>query len=349
MKRAGAQDSVRWVGSLVRPLPLLFAVLSPSSCRSGEHAQDDVNPRVAGHLSELLEVARENSVNRFEVDWVKLKSVVMNEATGAQTIREAEPAIRRMLEALEDGHSFYQSSTEKSPLDFSEALNRELRAFRVSVAEPCIRTNPATPRIPNHIGYVRIPGSANSLEEDLRSIEQQVAVANRPGLSGLLVDLRGNHGGNMWPMLQAVGPILGEGIAGYFIEPDGTSLEWGYEAGRAVVDGEPALQVESATAPLRPAPRVAVLIDEATVSSGEAIAVAFRGRPDTRSFGTPTCGRSSANRPFRLQNGAVLFLTVAILADRNGVRYEGRLEPDESAKAEQAVLQAIKWITEAGP
>jgi carboxyl-terminal processing protease len=40
-----------------------------------------------------------------------------------------------------------------------------------------------------------------------------------------------------------------------------------------------------------PSPRVAVLTDTGVASSGEAIA--FRGRPNTRSFGTPTCGLST--------------------------------------------------------
>ena len=33
--------------------------------------------------------------------------------------------------------------------------------------------------------------------------------------------LRGNGGGNMWPMIAGVGPLLGEGPLGYFIGPIG--------------------------------------------------------------------------------------------------------------------------------
>jgi hypothetical protein len=53
-------------------------------------------------------------------------------------------------------------------------------------------------------------------------------------------------------------------------------------------------------------PKVAVLIDRRTGSSGEAIAIAFRGRPETRFFGDHTEGASIANdvvkpRPGRQQ------------------------------------------------
>ena len=33
-------------------------------------------------------------------------------------------------------------------------------------------------------------------------------------------DLRGNIGGNMWPMIAGVGPILGDGIIGWIVYYD---------------------------------------------------------------------------------------------------------------------------------
>lgn len=60
-------------------------------------------------------------------------------------------------------------------------------------------------------------------------------------------------------------------------------------------------------------PRVAVL----TAISGEAVAIAFRGRADTRSFGTPTCGLSTSNHTDRLSDGGNLYLTASVMADRS--------------------------------
>ena len=53
------------------------------------------------------------------------------------------------------------------------------------------------------------------------------------------------------------------------------------------------------------------------------------GRPNTRSFGTPSFGVSTGNQTFPLSDGATLYLTTVALADRNGVTYNGRIEPDE--------------------
>lgn len=148
----------------------------------------------------------------------------------------------------------------------------------------------------------------------------------------------------MGPMLVGIGPVLGEGVAGYFVEPDGTRREWGHTDGAAVLDGIPTLEVEAPYTLRRPATRIAVLTDEATVSSGEAIVVAFRGHAGTRSFGRPTCGRSSANDAFRLRNGALFILTVGLMADREGNVYGGRIEPDERVDGAEVVQRAIDWL-----
>ena len=75
----------------------------------------------------------------------------------------------------------------------------------------------------------------------------------------------------------------------------------------------------------RESPRVAVLFDGATASSGEAVVVAFQRRADTRSFGTVTCGLSTANEAYTMSDGASLLLTVAVMADRTKFRMGMRL------------------------
>ena len=77
----------------------------------------------------------------------------------------------------------------------------------------------------------------------------------------------------------------------------------------------------------RESPRVAVLIDGGTASSGEAVAIAFQRRPDTRSFGTATCGLSTANEQYTMSDGASLFLTVAVMADRTKFLYGAQIAP----------------------
>ena len=175
--------------------------------------------------------------------------------------------------------------------------------------------------------------------------------------------MRGNTGGNMWPMLTGIGPILGDGIVGSFVAADG-NMTWFYQDGRP----EPAiprvwrrfrLTLEDAPVLMAPSAPVAVLVDSSTASSAEAITIAFHGRPETRFFGTRTAGKSTAVQPFKLDDGAELYLTTAIDADRTGKPYPNGFTPDEiipfngstmpQTSNDPVVLAAQNWLVASIP
>ena len=147
------------------------------------------------------------------------------------------------------------------------------------------------------------------------AIQRRIAALDHDDLAGWIVDLRGNGGGNMWPMIAGVGPIVGEGILGYFVDPVGVESVWEYPTGASFLDGAQYARVTTPYILRRQNPRVAVLTNNGVASSGEAVAIAFRQRPNTRSFGTATCGLSTSNRGYPLSDGAVLYLTTSVMAD----------------------------------
>ncbi|MER7848202.1 hypothetical protein ABTZ03_30160 [Kitasatospora sp. NPDC096077] len=88
---------------------------------------------------------------------------------------------------------------------------------------------------------------------------------------------------------------------------------------------------------------------------GEAVAIAFIGRPVTPSFGDRTYGVPTGNEPHRLSDGAVVVLTVAAEADRTCRILVGPLVPDETVdapvteKADPALDAAVNWLASQGP
>ena len=168
------------------------------------------------------------------------------------------------------------------------------------------------------VGYVSIPGYSGgdvaAAGTYATRMHESLAGILASSSCGWVVDLRQNTGGNMWPMLAGLKPFLGNAGLGTFESPTGSSPKW--IAGQAVGVEPPATLggLESAW--------VAVITGPRTASSGEAVAIAFRGRPRTRSFGLPTAGcLSTANQTFRLPDGAMILLTTAVDADRTGKRY----------------------------
>ena len=105
-----------------------------------------------------------------------------------------------------------------------------------------------------------------------------------------------------------------------------------------------------------------MLTDGQTASSGEAVAVAFRGRPGTRSFGEATKGVPTTNVGVPLSDGAYLILTEAMDTDRTGQTYDAPIAPDVAVPTNRfrqgtdkdPVLQAgVAWLQQqpacAGP
>ena len=150
----------------------------------------------------------------------------------------------------------------------------------------------------------------------------------------------------MCPMLAGIGSILGEGIAGYFIDPDETQYSWGYLNGTAVHESTVIAQSANPYELIVPNPKVAVLLDNGIASSGEVVAISFVGKENAKSFGSPTCGLSTANEGFTLSSGCTLVLTTSYLADRNKKKYGIPVVPDKTSTNETIIQDAVTWIEE---
>jgi C-terminal processing protease CtpA/Prc len=289
-------------------------------------------------------------------------------AKGATSPSDTYDSIRFAIKALGDNHSFFagakamRGQEEKTVDHDQEAMalphfvKREtpeghlLKAYNQSFA---LLVVPRFSVNPNLLTAEVRDAFATKIRENIHEL-----AADKP--IGWIVDLRGNAGGNMWPMLAGVGPLLAGSAVGSFYNSEGTTEIWYYENGKAGVR-EPNKEFQpiagSTHEPLVIAglPPVAVLIDKETASSGENIAIAFRGRENTKFFGEPTYGLSTANQQFNLPDGAAIFLTTAIDADRTGKRYESGITPDYFVKASEeldpskdpVVQRAIKWLRKA--
>lgn len=228
----------------------------------------------------------------------------------------------------------------------------------VLVREPIsVNREPISRRLPGGIGYLELPEHLGNGDPGVGGTYQAIAQraierADQPPACGWIVDLRRNGGGNMWPMLAGVGPVLGEGDVGAFVGRRGRST-WSYRTGRAMASGATAAEVGKAYVLTPPAPPVAVLISRMTASAGEAVAIAFQGRAGVRTFGEATEGVPTANVLKTFADGSLLVLTTALDADRSGRTYDERIPPDEpvstdwvrfGSEADPVVRAAEKWL-----
>ena len=315
-------------------LGIVFLVLS--SCSSDDSTSTEtplIDEEVEVFLEEVLDLMQNNSINRNDINWSEFRNQVRARASDAQSLTQIEPALILALQLLGDNHS--------------SILKENGDRISASTAN-CESVELETVSVPENIGYLRVPFYSNGTSQENTNfavdLQNQIREQDNAGLNGWIVDLRGNTGGNMWPMLAGVGPILGEGTVGYFIGPDNSDLSWSYNNGASVLGQNAIVRVPPVYELINPDPKVAVLLDNGVRSSGEAIAIAFIGRENTRSFGMATCGLSTANRGFPLSDGSVLLLTTDYMADRDRNLYGFPIEPEVEASNDNIIELAIDYI-----
>lgn len=267
---------------------------------------------VAGHALQAS-----NLPSDFRARW---------QPAGDATPGEARRAIKDLLKALGDGHSFLMA-----PDRLVSARSREQATFQSARFK----------LLGNDVGYVEVPGFRGSDPVLKRrystSVAQALHAGSRAGVRAWVVDLRGNTGGNMWPMLAGLEPLLRDQPIGWSQQRDGRRRAWHVEAAEG-----------AGTLPDLARMPVAVLTSERTASAGEAVVVAFRGRPHTRSFGAPTAGLATGNTGYRLQDGTMLHLTTTSFVDRLQIVHVGPIQPDERAgfltTPNASEAKAVRWL-----
>jgi C-terminal processing protease CtpA/Prc len=262
-------------------------------------------------------------MRRDSVPWARVRDSAFVLADGAQRPYDTYPAIQWALRRV-NRHSFLQV-----PAPGAVSTLIEQRFAYIHVPQ---RSGEGIPL-------------ADSLQTAVRSLQEARAC-------GWIVDLRANGGGNMWPMLAGIGPLLGDSIVGRF-GGQADSARWYYKAGvSGILSASGKLDtVTRTTVPAAPmqdvAAPVAVLLDAQTASSGEAVAIAFTGRPNTRMFGTRTAGYATVNRGARLPDGANMVVTTGYSTDRTGHQYGEQLAPDSIVEVPSGWPSATDRVTAA--
>ncbi|MFQ6311197.1 S41 family peptidase [Lysobacter capsici] len=261
-----------------------------------------------------IEAIKDRALHRDRIDWGKTDVELRARLAAGSGASAAYPVLRELIGRLGDGHSFLMPPQ----------ATRDRAGTAKKTFEPVVKP------LAGAIGYVAVPGFSGGDDAGrdafARGIVERIAVLAPSASAGWIVDLRGNSGGTMWPMLAGLRPLLGAGAIGGNVSAPGQPMRrWRPEQ----------LMPNAATWPqpdLRAA-KVAVLIGPRTSSSGEAVAIAFSGRARTRSFGQPSDGRSTSNETIALPDGGALLLTTAVFADRSGKLFGGRIEPDVAVPA----------------
>ncbi|NII28728.1 hypothetical protein HB364_26845 [Pseudoflavitalea sp. X16] len=303
----------------------------------------------AMHLFEqALELMQRNAL-RKDVDWDSLVVAARGQLSEATSIQDAHAVINQCLQRVQGAHSFVMPSRHAALYHNDTARLKRTPVLKELVG--AIEYNMED----QGIGYIAVPWVSTSdplvctlIADSLQSLIGRLAAQ---GATRWIIDLRKNSGGNCWPMLAGIGPLLGNGVCGYFVR-DARVTSIRYQDGVALHNNTPMCKTsKSVTLADHQRQQMVVLTGPKTSSSGEILALAFKGMPHARLMGEPTAGLTTANTTYDLYDGSTLVLTICREADRHGNICEGRIvphdiiKPDPLHKEEDVVKNnALMWL-----
>ncbi|MEV8240732.1 S41 family peptidase [Microbacterium testaceum] len=259
-------------------------------------------------------------------EWTAARAELLHAAPSARSAEELYPLIDAATRAAGGKHSSFQPPAEMPGVE------------EVTSALPAVSAA-------DGVGVVTLPELVDPDERTQQDYADVVATgiaAHADEVCGWIVDVRGNGGGNMYPMLSGVSALLPDGPALSFRTRSGDATTVTVQDDGVGLEGQTVVAV-AARGKITGVP-VAVLQDAGTGSSAEAVVAAFRGVDGVRSFGAPTAGYTSANLPIPLADGARIILTQSIYADRTGTEFpEVPIAPDEATPGDAAEA-ARAWI-----
>ena len=303
-------------------------------------------------LDETLNFMEKNYYRRAQVSWPVLAADAKARLREATNCEDAYACISWCFHQLNEPHSFIMPPDKAARYcgrsDAPDTPDQPVPNLSELVGE--IKGE----WLQDSIAYLTIPwvSTTDSLVclRIADSLQSVIARLDSRNISRWIIDLRKNSGGNCWPMLAGIGPLLGDGIYGYFVS-GGTKIPITYRDGSAFQGRHVLCRVSNSGYRTQSERKsIVVLTSRKTVSAGEIVALAFKGRAQVCLIGEPTAGLTTANATYFLSDRSLLVLTVCQEADHMGRICEGSIQPDKLVVAgapsigDPAREAALNWL-----
>lgn len=282
-----------------------------------------VPPSAERYGKDALATIGKNGIYSGSDEWKSTYEECLKMIENAESYEDTYPAIKKALSVCGGKHSILMTKSESQST--SDSYDEVL---------PTVSLN-------GDIAVIKLPDFLGTAEAGRKyaKVAEDFIHENRDKIKGVVLDLRGNTGGDMGPMATAVSSLL----------PDGELMYYHYRSydvpvtlkdgviSNAGTGGKSLYPEEKLNVP------VAILTDDMTASSGEALTLCFRGLENVKTFGAPTAGYTSVNMLYSLYDGAQLYLTVAFDKARTGeVFEETRIVPN--VVTDSPLEAALEWL-----
>ncbi|TYB75858.1 S41 family peptidase [Bizionia myxarmorum] len=307
---------------------------------------------------QLFKVMKKNYIYKDSVNWTELESKVEQNLKQYPDFKSSLKEITTIFDVAKADHckvyynddefsGTYSGPTEK---DFSEQWLKKFVTnpeFEVKVLD-------------NQYGYILMPAmsfkdrSTENLHQQAQVMYDAInTIKASNNITGWIIDLRFNSGGDDMPMISALYDFLGDTDVWSEMNLNGKRVGTvKLKKGKYINKSNTVAYINPKGALLDKA-KVAVITNIATASSGEITAMAFKGRDNTIFIGEKSNGKTTTNYIKMVAFGAYMTVSAGFDCDRNGVYYE-HITPDiavvkqdnfDDLLSDRNIQEAIKFIT----
>lgn len=285
------------------------------------------------------EALSEQDLNLWAMKWAA--EIVCSR--GLKEISDAHPVFKQAVKNLNDNHSQFITPSENE--HFHSPQNAPLM--------------PSIELLHNGIGKLTIPEYSRPIEEwgeYVRISHEGIQKLIDAGVSKWIVDLRGNTGGSLPPMLASVAPFTKPETNGAFFhyyypnEYSGIYDGFRFEGSGFAIGKELIPDIKAPSFKISSYQPLVILADNLTGSAAEGACIALMSRPYCWLVGEPTAGGTTlvADGPeMNLSDGAKLCITSGLMADSKRRGHATPLYPSQgqTIASGYALNYARKWLS----
>ncbi|MCB0819270.1 MAG: hypothetical protein KDC13_01510 [Bacteroidetes bacterium] len=294
-----------------------------------------------------------NSVHRNKLNWDQEHQLFDQCINSAKNTSDTMRCFVSILEHLGDVHTqMYLSGNFYGNYPELNDNERGIYSAMMKIAESH-KNKPEFKTLDKYL-YILVPGyeiPPSEIDKYAQAFYDSVSYYLNDTIEGVILDFRYNSGGNVYPMLCGLYPLLGNENIIYETGPDyNIDRTWRLEDGKLLLNEYTVAKVDLKNKHLYPDLHVAVVIGPITISSGFVAAVAFRNRPNDIIMGKSTVsGYTTSNGYFQFPPNLSMNFSTNFICDRGKFVYEENLSPDlhlDDISDSTIISRAIKWFGE---
>lgn len=270
-------------------------------------------------------------------DWASIDKQFHQSLISAQNSDDTIQSLIHVFATLDDVHTTFQINGKTYGFYHGVTADESAQLQPLMQRQREESGKIFTTKLPGDIAYIRIP-TLNIWGDDIhtytKTIQDSLLNILDKTTIGCIVDLRLNGGGNMYPMLAGLYPLLGNNTVMHITNPDSTvATTWFLKKGNLYAeniygDKVPVTNVDYNSKENYDNLKVTVLIGPVTMSSGQATAVAFYKRKNTLFIGEPSAtGYATAKNYYPLPNNCFMNMSSGFISDREGELYPQVVNP----------------------